>query len=64
MNLQDQGYRFILRLTGTSVDAKWEHPALIRPTDRDITNFTDDEMTRAIYDMEDFAMGGKPDSEF
>lgn len=64
MNLQDQGYRYVLRLVGTSVDGKWEHPALVRPTDRDVTDLADDELANAIYDMQDDALGGKPDSEF
>lgn len=53
MNLQDQGYRFILRIKGGEVVGDWEHPADIKPGGRDVTDLPDDKMAAAIYDMQD-----------
>lgn len=53
MNLQEQGYRFILRAKDGRVDGYWEHPADIKPGGHDVTDLTDDKMAQAIYDMQD-----------
>lgn len=53
MNLQEQGYRFILRAKDGRVDGYWEHPAEIKPGGFDVTDLPDDKMAAVIYDMQD-----------
>lgn len=53
MNLQDQGYRFILREKDGRVDGHWEHPATMRPGGYDATDLSDEAMSAAIYDLQD-----------
>lgn len=53
MNLQEQGYRFILRGRGQEVAGNWEHPADIVPGGFDATDLTDEELAAALYDMQD-----------
>jgi hypothetical protein len=49
VNLQEQGYRFVLRMKGrTSYEAKWVHPTDIRPNDQDCTSLSDEEFDEAL----------------
>lgn len=53
MNLQEQGFRFILRRIGDEVEGYWEHPATIKPGGFDATDLEDDALAAAVYDMQD-----------
>lgn len=53
MNLQDQGFRFILRGRGAEVAGNWEHPADMAPGGFDATDLSDEAMAAAIYDMQE-----------
>lgn len=53
MNLQDQGYRFILREKDGRVDGYWEHPTGIKPGGFDATDLDDEELAQTIYAMQD-----------
>lgn len=49
MNLQDQGFRFVLRMKGrTSYEATWVHPADVKPGDQDCTSLSEDEFDDAL----------------
>ena len=48
MNLQDQGFRYILRNRDGRVDGNWEHPATMKPGGLDATDFDDDKLADAI----------------
>lgn len=48
MNLQDQGFRFILRPKDGRIDGYWEHPSEIKPGGLDVTTFSDDAMLAEI----------------
>jgi hypothetical protein len=60
MNLQEQGFRFILRREADRVDGYWEHPATMRPGGFDATDLDDDALAAAVYDMQDGHEPAKP----
>ena len=51
MNLQEQGFRFVLR----GVAGAWMHPEEMRPGDLDCTDMSDEEFEDAL----DLAIGRK-----
>lgn len=44
MNLQDQGFRFVIR----GARATWVHPAKVLPSDLDCTDMTDAQFEEAV----------------
>lgn len=50
MNLQDQGFRFILRTKGDRVDGYWEQPP-IAPGGIDATDLDDEAMAETVSAM-------------
>jgi len=51
VNLQDQGYRFILRPLDGRVDGRWMHPSEVKPQWLDCTDMDDARFNREVQKL-------------